>query len=91
MQVKERLMEQIFENEKRVILSHVMTPDMVNFSGNIHGGHILLLLDQTAYACAVRMCIIKMSYVIMCFLAMVGVTYYVRTLQNRHRNFFVNE
>lgn len=47
-------MEQIFENEKRVILSHVMTPDMVNFSGNIHGGHILLLLDQTAYACAVR-------------------------------------
>ncbi|MES2203711.1 MAG: acyl-CoA thioesterase [Pseudomonadota bacterium] len=33
-----------------------MTPDMVNFSGTIHGGHILLLLDQTAYACAVRYC-----------------------------------
>lgn len=46
----------ITENKKRVILSHMMTPDMVNFSGNVHGGHILLLLDQTAYACAVRYC-----------------------------------
>lgn len=45
---------QAVENEQRVVLSHVMTPDMVNFSGTIHGGHILLLLDQTAYACAVR-------------------------------------
>lgn len=30
----------------------LMTPDMVNFSGNIHGGNILKLLDQVAYACA---------------------------------------
>ena len=48
------LTNQVIENEQRVVLSHVMTPDMVNFSGSIHGGHILLLLDQTAYACAVR-------------------------------------
>lgn len=46
--------EQTTENAQRVVLSHMMTPDMVNFSGTIHGGHILLLLDQTAYACAVR-------------------------------------
>lgn len=32
----------------------LMTPDMVNFSGNVHGGHILKLLDQVAYACASR-------------------------------------
>jgi acyl-CoA hydrolase len=31
-----------------------MTPDMANFSGNVHGGTILKLLDQVAYACASR-------------------------------------
>jgi acyl-CoA hydrolase len=32
----------------------LMTPDMANFSGNVHGGSILKLLDQVAYACASR-------------------------------------
>ena len=32
----------------------LMTPDMANFSGNVHGGAILKLLDQVAYACATR-------------------------------------
>jgi len=32
----------------------LMTPDMANFSGNVHGGHVLKLLDQVAYACASR-------------------------------------
>jgi len=32
----------------------LMTPDMMNFSGKVHGGHILKLLDQVAYACASR-------------------------------------
>ena len=32
----------------------LMTPDMANFSGNVHGGTILKLLDQEAYACASR-------------------------------------
>jgi acyl-CoA hydrolase len=32
----------------------LMTPDMANFSGNVHGGTILKLLDQVAYACASR-------------------------------------
>ena len=32
----------------------LMSPDMANFSGNVHGGTILKLLDQVAYACASR-------------------------------------
>ncbi len=32
----------------------LMTPDMANFSGHVHGGHLLKLLDQVAYACASR-------------------------------------
>jgi len=32
----------------------LMTPDTANFSGNVHGGTILKLLDQAAYACASR-------------------------------------
>jgi len=32
----------------------LMTPDMANFTGNVHGGTILKLLDQVAYACAAR-------------------------------------
>ena len=32
----------------------LMTPDMANFSGNVHGGQLLKLLDQVAYSCASR-------------------------------------
>src|SRR6478735_8811085 len=32
----------------------LMTPDTTNFAGNVHGGHLLKLLDQVAYACASR-------------------------------------
>lgn len=32
----------------------LMTPDMANFSGNVHGGSLLKLLDQVAYTCASR-------------------------------------
>jgi acyl-CoA hydrolase len=32
----------------------LMTPDMANFTGKVHGGTILKLLDQVAYACASR-------------------------------------
>lgn len=35
-------------------MSVLMTPDMANFSGNVHGGVLLKLLDQVAYACASR-------------------------------------
>lgn len=32
----------------------LMTPDLANFSGNVHGGSLLRYLDQVAYACASR-------------------------------------
>ena len=32
----------------------LMTPDMANFSGNVHGGAILKYLDSVAYACPSR-------------------------------------
>jgi acyl-CoA hydrolase len=32
----------------------LMTPDYANFSGRVHGGALLKLLDQVAYACASR-------------------------------------
>lgn len=32
----------------------LMTPDMANFAGNVHGGTILKFLDSVAYACASR-------------------------------------
>ncbi len=38
----------------QLAMTVLMTPDMANFSGNVHGGSILKLLDQVAYACASR-------------------------------------
>jgi uncharacterized protein (TIGR00369 family) len=32
----------------------LMTPDTANFAGHVHGGTLLKLLDQAAYACASR-------------------------------------
>src|SRR5699024_2098486 len=32
----------------------LMTPEMANFSGNVHGGTLLKYMDQVAYACASR-------------------------------------
>ena len=38
----------------RLTMTVLMTPDMANLAGNVHGGHILKLLDQVAFACASR-------------------------------------
>jgi acyl-CoA hydrolase len=38
----------------RLSMTILMTPDMSNFSGNVHGGLLLKLLDQVAYTCASR-------------------------------------
>ena len=32
----------------------LMTPDMANFSGKVHGGALLNILDRVAYSCASR-------------------------------------
>ncbi|UGU16624.1 acyl-CoA thioesterase [Sinomicrobium kalidii] len=38
--------------ESQVTISELMLPSHTNFSGKIHGGYILSLLDQIAFACA---------------------------------------
>lgn len=38
----------------QLTMTVLMSPDMANFTGNVHGGAILKLLDQVAYACASR-------------------------------------
>lgn len=40
--------------DHQLTMTVLMTPDTANFSGNVHGGTILKLLDQVAYACASR-------------------------------------
>src|SRR3712207_8312361 len=38
----------------RLSMTILMTPDMSNFAGNVHGGILLKYLDQVAYTCATR-------------------------------------
>ena len=38
----------------RLSMTILMTPDMSNFAGNVHGGTLLKYLDQVAYTCATR-------------------------------------
>lgn len=42
------------DDPRCLVMSEIMTPDKMNFRGNVHGGHILGLLDKVAYACAAR-------------------------------------
>jgi uncharacterized protein (TIGR00369 family) len=41
-------------DKRELTMSVLMTPDTANFSGNVHGGVLLELLDEVAYACASR-------------------------------------
>jgi acyl-CoA hydrolase len=47
-------MNPIFKTVKdsKITISELMLPSHTNFSGKIHGGYILSLLDQIAFACA---------------------------------------
>ncbi|MCB5197548.1 acyl-CoA thioesterase [Deefgea salmonis] len=38
----------------QISMTVLMTPDMANFSGKVHGGALLKQLDQVAYVCASR-------------------------------------
>ena len=38
--------------DSRVIMTQLMLPSHSNFSGKIHGGYVLNLMDQIAFACA---------------------------------------
>jgi acyl-CoA hydrolase len=50
----EQALEPPVDQQRRLEMTVLMTPDTANFSGNVHGGHVLKLLDQVAYACASR-------------------------------------
>lgn len=49
-------MSEEFKREKELTMSILMTPDMANFVGNVHGGIMLKLVDEVAYSCATRYC-----------------------------------
>lgn len=48
-------MENIFD-KRSLSMTILMTPELSNFSGVVHGGHLMRMLDQVAYACATRYC-----------------------------------
>ncbi|MFW7377738.1 MAG: acyl-CoA thioesterase [Oligoflexus sp.] len=41
-------------NSRSMHMSVLVTPDMANFSGHMHGGDLLKMLDKVAYSCAMR-------------------------------------
>ena len=45
---------QVAPLQNELTMSVLMTPDLANFTGNVHGGDLLKRLDQVAYACASR-------------------------------------
>jgi uncharacterized protein (TIGR00369 family) len=42
--------------QSQITLTELMLPSHSNFSGKIHGGYILNLMDQIAFACASKHC-----------------------------------
>src|SRR4051794_1384223 len=47
-------LETVDTDRHRLSMTILMTPDMSNFAGNVHGGILLKSLDQVAYTCATR-------------------------------------
>lgn len=47
-------MTTIEQDPHRLEMTVLMTPDMANFSGKVHGGTLLNLLDRVAFSCASR-------------------------------------
>ncbi|MGF1510068.1 MAG: acyl-CoA thioesterase [Myxococcota bacterium] len=41
-------------SDKELTMTLLMTPDKANFSGKVHGGAMLKMLDEVAYTCAAR-------------------------------------
>ncbi len=42
------------DDRRSLVMAHIMTPELVNFHGKVHGGRLLQLLDQVAYTCGSR-------------------------------------
>ncbi|ATU95113.1 acyl-CoA thioesterase [Phyllobacterium zundukense] len=47
-------MTPIEQDPRRLEMTVLMTSDMANFSGKVHGGALLNLLDRVAFSCASR-------------------------------------
>lgn len=47
-------MDKVFKrvSESQIEMSELMLPSHANFGGKVHGGYILALMDQVAFACA---------------------------------------
>ncbi len=43
-----------YPHQSHITISELMLPSHSNFSGKIHGGYILSLMDQIAFACAAK-------------------------------------
>lgn len=41
-------------DSRKLEMTVLMTPDMANFSGKVHGGALLAILDRVAFSCASR-------------------------------------
>jgi acyl-CoA hydrolase len=50
----ENPLEEVVDENGRLSMRVLMTPDMVNFSGKVHGGVLLKYLDQVASICGTR-------------------------------------
>lgn len=48
-------MEDVFDT-RSLTMSILAGPNLANFSGVVHGGELMKLLDQVAYTCATRYC-----------------------------------
>lgn len=47
--------DSIADEDRRILtMTVLMSPDMANFSGKVHGGALLNLLDRVAFSCASR-------------------------------------
>jgi uncharacterized protein (TIGR00369 family) len=44
----------MMSDPRQLEMTVLMTPDMANFSGKVHGGALLNLLDRVAFSCASR-------------------------------------
>jgi acyl-CoA hydrolase len=42
------------EDTKVLTMAEIMPPTAANFSGHVHGGYLMMLLDRVAYACSSR-------------------------------------
>jgi acyl-CoA hydrolase len=76
----------------QLTMTVLMTPDTANFAGNVHGGNLLKLLDQVAYACASRYAgryVVTLSVDRVIFRQPVHVgelVSFIRTQESRHVN-----